>query len=385
MVKRCVLVALLGAAITLSVLWLSGVFSSKTIEPRREVPTRSKAEPAQIVKAEIVSVPVFYEAVGTVRPETEASIEAQVTGKVTKVLVRSGAKVRKGDKLIILDSREFRTRLESAHQGLKSAEAAQRQAGEAINAARAESDSATATWKRMKTLFENKVATRDELDRVEAGYLKAKAALAQSGDGLEAAIAGVRQARKAVEEAEINLGYTTITSPADGEVARRMVENGDLAFPGKSLMLIQTGGSLRLEALVREGVIGRVRTGQELGVEIQALSERTSGIVEEVVPSADPLTRTFIVKVGLNPLPGLYPGMFGRLLIPLQEKKVVLLPRKAVTHVGQLETVLVQTGEFWEPVYVRSGKTYDDKIEILSGLGGNESVGINVIHTDGVK
>lgn len=385
MAKRCILVALFGAAITLLVLWLSGIFDSNMIQPGRVVQTRSKVDPSLIVQAETVSVPVFYEAVGTVRPETEASIEAQVTGKVVKVLVRSGTKVRKGDKLIILDNREFQTRLESARQGLKSAEASQRQAGESINAARAESDTATATWKRMKTLFENKVATRDELDRVLAEYLKAKAALAQAGDGLEGAIAGVRQARKVVEGAEINLGYTTITSPADGEVAKRMVENGDLAFPGKALMLIQTGGSLRLEALVREGVIGQVRTGQELDVEIQALNERTSGTIEEVVPSADPLTRTFLVKVGLKPLPGLYPGMFGRLLVPLREKQVILLPRKAVSHVGQLETVLIQTGEIWEPVYVRSGQVYGEKVEILSGLGGNESVGINIVQPDGAK
>lgn len=154
--------------------------------------------------------------------------------------------------------------------------------------------------------FADKVATQDELERVEAAYLKARAVLAQAEDGLDAASARVRQARKGVEAARINLDYTTITAPADGEVAKRMVEPGDLAFPGKTLMMIQTGGTLRLEALVREGVIGQVRIGQKLDVDIQALGEKGEAIVEEVVPSADPLTRTFLVKVGLEPLPGLY-------------------------------------------------------------------------------
>ena len=383
MIKRCTLVALLGAIIALSALWLTGTFSKDVIEKGRVVPTRSVQSPARTIRAEIRTVPVLYEAVGTVRPETEAAIEAQVTGKVQKVMVRSGARVKKGETLIVLDSREFRTRLERAQQGLKSAEAAQRQAGEAIKAARAESDTATATWKRMKKLFEDKVATQDELDHVEASYLKAKAALAQAHDGFEAAEAGVRQARKSVEEAEINQGYTIITAPADGEVARRMVEPGDLAFPGKQLMLIQTGGSLRLEALVREGVIGLVRPGQRLDVEIQALNERTSGQVEEVVPSADPLTRTFLVKVGVDPLPGLYPGMFGRLLVPLREKQITLVPRRAVSRIGQLETVLVYSGDIWEPVYVRTGKEYGDSIEILSGLSGNETVGITISSAGG--
>lgn len=378
MAKRCVLVAMLGAAIAVLALWLSGAFRTDMIEKGRVVPARTVEAPAATAAVRTKLVPVLYEAVGTIRPETEAAIESQVTGKVVKVLAHSGKRVRKGDKLIELDSREFRTRLESARQGLKSAEAAGRQAAEAINAARADSDTATATWKRMKKLYESKVATRDELDRIEAAYLKAKARLAQAHDGLEAAEAGVRQARKGVEEAEISLGYTVINSPADGEVARRMVEPGDLAFPGKQLMLIQTGGSLRLEALVREGVIGKVRPGQELELEIEALGETSRGVVEEVVPSADPLTRTFLVKVGVEPLPGLYPGMFGRLLVPLREKRILLVPKAALSRIGQLETVLINSNDLWEPVYVRTGREYGDDIEILSGLGGNETVGLGV-------
>ncbi|WP_415718814.1 efflux RND transporter periplasmic adaptor subunit [Maridesulfovibrio sp.] len=384
MTKKCILVAMLGAVIMFLLLWASGYFKSGIIENGRIVSSRGAEDPARTAQAEVVSVPVVYEAVGTVRPETEASIEAQVTGKVLKVMVRSGQKVAKGDPLIVMDSREFETRLESARQGLKSAQASERQAREAINAARADADTTTATWKRMKKLFANKVATKDELERVEGAYLKARAALAQAEDGLDAADARVRQARKGVEEAEIGLGYTTIKAPADGEVSKRMVEAGDLAFPGKSLLLIQTGGVLRLEALVREGVIGKVRIGQKLDVDIQALGERAEAVVEEVVPSADPLTRTFLVKAGLEPLPGLYPGMFGRLLIPVGEKEVVLVPARAVFRVGQLETVLTSINGKWEPIYVRSGAKHGQKLEILSGLGGNETVGFNPVAEGGL-
>lgn len=157
MTKKCVFVAMFGGAITLLVLWFSGFFSSGIIESGRIVPTRTVHSPGITVAAEKVIVPVIYEAVGTVRPETEAAIEAQVTGKVVKVLVHAGNKVRKGDKLIELDSREFKNRLESSRQGLMSAQARQRQAGGAINAARAEADTATATWKRMKTLLKTRL------------------------------------------------------------------------------------------------------------------------------------------------------------------------------------------------------------------------------------
>ena len=224
MSKKCVLVAGFGVAITLLILWIAGVFNSGVIQPGRIVPTRPAEEPALITKAELAVVPVLYEAVGTVRPKTETNIEAQVTGKVLSVLVRAGDKVKRNDKLIVLDSRGLQTRLESAEQGLKSAEASQRQAREVINAAKAAADTATSTWKRMKTLFDRKVATLDELDRIEGQYLQAKARLAQADDGFSAASAQVEQAAKAVEEARINLGYATITANTDGEVSKRMVE-----------------------------------------------------------------------------------------------------------------------------------------------------------------
>ncbi|WP_034602881.1 efflux RND transporter periplasmic adaptor subunit [Maridesulfovibrio frigidus] len=383
MQKRCLLVAGCGVGLTLLVLWLAGAFSSGVIQQGRIVPTRSTEDPALTVQAQLVTVPVMYEAVGTVRPKTETNIESQVTGKVLKVLVRAGDKVSKDDELIVLDSRGFQTRLESAEQGLKSAEALRRQAAESINAARAASSKATSTWKRIKILHEDKVATLDELDRMESDYLQAKAYLAQADDGFTAASAKVKQALKGVEEARINLGYTKILAHTDGEVARRKVEPGDIAFPGKSLMLIQTSGSLRLEALVREGVIGKVRPGVKLSVEIGALNERCEGIVEEVVPSADPSTRTFLVKVGLEQLPGLYPGMFGRLLVPIREKEIVVVPERAVSRVGQLETVLLNTSEIWEPVYVQTGLTYGKNIEIMSGLRGNETVGMTALEPTG--
>jgi HlyD family secretion protein len=79
----------------------------------------------------------IYEAVGTVRPRTETRIEAQVTGKILSVLVKPGDFVKKGERLILLESNEFKTRLERAQQGLKSAEANREQAKKMIEAARA--------------------------------------------------------------------------------------------------------------------------------------------------------------------------------------------------------------------------------------------------------
>ncbi len=328
--------------------------------------------------AERVPLPRLYEAVGTVQAKTDIRVEAQVTGRVLKILVRPGDKVQAGDELIVMDSRALQARLERSEQAHASTTSMIRQARDALAAARADFSKTESTYKRMKLLHDQKVVTAEEVEKAESSYLQAKARLGQATEGVDAAQARAREAGKVVQEAEIGLGYTTIRAQENGEVARRLAEPGDLAFPGKELLTLHTGGSLQLEAMVREGLISRVRLGDTLTVIISALEgyEPIVGTVDEIEPLADPVTRSFLVKARLPEVPGLYPGMFGRLMVPLGEEEVVLVPEAAIVRVGQLETVMILSKEQWQPIYVRTGKTDRDRISILSGLSGGETVGI---------
>jgi RND family efflux transporter MFP subunit len=366
-----------AGALVVLMAWMSGSLTPGRIGPGSvpDLPRRGP-EPVAEAKAALAAVPEVVEAVGTVRPRTEVQVEAQVTGKVLKVNVRAGDKVARGDVLVVLEDREYRTRLERAGQGRQSAAAQREQARQAVAAARAGLAESEAQYRRLQALHAEKAVTTRELEQAESGYLQAKAALAQAQDGIVAAEAGVGQAGKAVEEAQIGLDYATVRAPEAGEVARRMVEPGDVAAPGKTLLLLQTPGSLRLEAYVREGLISRARVGTELPVAIGAAGQNVAGVVEEVVPAADPATRTFLVKVGLPPLPGVYPGMFGRLLVPAGERSAVLVPAGAVRRVGQLDTVMVREGAGWHSVYVKTGAASNGEVEILAGLAGNETVGL---------
>ena len=99
--------------------------------------------------------------------------------------------------------------------------------------------------------------------------------------------------------------------------------------------------------------------------------------VEEIVPYADPQTRTFLVKAALPAMDGLYPGMFGRLRIPVQERQVVAAPKAAIRRVGQLELVTVKENGGWKQRFVKTGNAVDASlVEVLSGLNGNEIVAI---------
>ncbi len=334
--------------------------------------------PEETVETRLVRLPRWHEAVGTVQAKTDTRVEAQVTGRVLKVLVRPGDRVAKGDPLVELDSRALESRLERARQALASAGSALGQARDGLASARATATKAESTYKRMRRLHEQKVVTAEEMEQAETAHAQARAALGQAGDGVTGAQARVAEASELVQQAEIDLGYATIRAQENGEVARREAEPGDLAFPGKPLLVLQTGGSLRLEAMVREGLIARVRIGDTLPVIVSALEGEGDlrGMVEEIEPLADPVTRSFLVKVGLPPAPGLYPGMFGRLMVPVGETEAVLVPDRAVTRVGQLETVMIRTESGWRNAYVRTGERHGDDIEVLSGLSGGETLGV---------
>ena len=371
------ILSLVGGVIVLMVLilYMGDFFRTDRIEPAlRKITEREKVPPERITYASVQQVPEWYEAVGTVHSRTETHISAQITARILRVVVRPGDQVKQEDPIIYLDNRELQARLDQARQGLAAARAKKEQSEQALVAAQAVWIQAEANYNRIKTYFEQEAATKNELEQAEASYRQAKAGVEQAKKGTVAAKAGVEQAKQVVEEARVVLGYTTIVAPEAGEVAKRLAEPGDLAWPGKLLLVLHAPGALRLEAHVREGLIKKVLPGSHLQVSIDALNATLDGTVEEVIPSADPLSRTFLVKVAIPVITGLYPGMFGRLLVPLGERQAVVVPEKAIYRVGQLDVVTTEQNGRWCDCFVKTGKKVDGHVEILSGLNGNEKV-----------
>ena len=368
-----------GLGLLLLIIYMGGFLTPGKIGPGRIKNSSSESiQPRNTGRAEIHKIMEFYEAVGTVRPRIETRMEAQVTGRVLEILVRPGDVVAKGRLLIELDSRQFQARLDQASQGLKSAEARKEQAKQAAIAAQAALVQAESFYGRVKKYFESEAATKQDLEQAESAYLQTRARLRQAEDGLREAEAGVMQAKTIVEESKIALGYHRIEAPEDGQVVERLVEPGDLAWPGKPLIVLQTREALRLEAFVREGLVHRVSPGSSLKVYVSALNRTLDGTVEEVVPSADPMTRTFLVKVGIPPQKDLFPGMFGRLLVPVEEREVVVAPDSSVRRIGQLEVMMIEEDGEWKEVFVKTGRRLmGEKVEILSGLKGNETIALS--------
>ena len=272
------------------------------------------------------------EVTGSVRAKLSSLVEAKSTGRIEKMLVVPGQRVKQGEVLVQLDAREIQAKLDQA---------------------RAVRDQSETSLKRYTALLANKVTPQADFDNVQSANRVAKAALA---------------------EAETNLGYMTITAPFDGVITKKSADVGDLATPGKTLLEIEDPTALRFEADVPEAIIAAIKSGAKLPIRIGNVE--VVGAVSEIAPVADVQSRTFLVKLDLPQTQGLRTGQFGRVAVPLSETSVLRIPAIAVVQRGQMEIVFVVQNGRAQLRLVKTGKHFGDEVELVSGVEAKEQVAV---------
>ena len=125
---------------------------------------------------------------------------------------------------------------------------------------------------------------------------------------------------------QATLDWATIRSPIDGMVIDKKVDVGDMVTPGQMLLTLFDPKRMQLVASVRESLARRLQVGQKMGVRVEGSNKQCSGTVSEIVPEAQAASRSFQVKV-TGPCPaGIYTGMFGRIVVPLEDEEVLVIP-----------------------------------------------------------
>jgi RND family efflux transporter MFP subunit len=311
------------------------------------------------------TVPDVVESVGTVHAGESAKIAAQMMGNIVAVNVHEGDHVRRGQILAVIDDSQPRAVLERAQAAVSAAD---------HGAAAAESDYglAQSTLKRYEELYSKKSVSPQEFDEIKARAQGASARRDMAGSGQAQAQAALSQARTSLE-------YTRVRAPFDGVVTERKVDSGALAAPGMPLLTIEGSGRFRLEANVDETSLRDVKMGETVRVAIDALGGDQSAIegkVVQIVPAADPASRSFIVKVELPATANLHSGLFGRAYFPRGKRESLLVPQTAVMDRGQLQGVYVLGQDNIANLrYVTLGKrTGDQQVEVLSGLQPGETL-----------
>ncbi len=324
------LTTLLFAAVLLSAFGLSGCGENAKHE------TGSAADlpvvPVRIQSIERTPQTITEAVVGTVRARLEATLEANVRGRIDQLPVVLGQPVKAGERLVRLDAPEIQARLDQAQASLQQA---------------------ASDWQRTSKLFEQQAATRVEFEAAQARYSIAQGAVA---------------------EATAMMDYVEIAAPFDGVVTRKWVDVGDLAAPGKPLIAIEDPSALQLEADVPQTIAAQVQRGARLVVQVDALDGDLLGTVNEIAPAADAASRTFRIKVDLPEQAGLRSGQFARLLVPVGESDALRVPVSAIVQRGQLEIAFVVTDRQAHLHLVKTGQRIGDDIDVLSGLHAGDAV-----------
>ena len=323
-----------------------------------------------VATASMTDQPIIYEAVGTVQAGIRSNLSSKLLGTIVDIHVREGDHVKQGDTLVLIDQRQVNAGHRKAEAGLSEAKKGLAAAISSRDAARASEELALATYERYLNLRRDDSVSVQEFDEVEARYRQAKAALEQAGAMVEAATARVKQAEASLSTARVSKKDAVITAPHDGIITGKIVDKGDLAKPGSPLLALETTSGFCVDVVVPETYIDFVQPLQKVSVRVPALKTGLlEGNVCTIVPSADPRSRSFIVKIKLPIDRKVRSGLFARAEIPIGQSKMLLIPQKGVITRGQLTGLyLVDSKSIAHFRLIRLGKTFGDSVEVLSGL-----------------
>lgn len=330
----------------------------------------------QTETVQLESAPQLYQAVGAIHSADTAILAAQLAGTVREIGVNAGDRVKRGQLLAVLDDRSARAQAQGAEAGVNEAIEGEAEVEQALQAAIADRKYAEATFNRYKELLAKNSLSRQEFDGAEARY---QAALANQR-ALEAkkqqVMARQQQARSQQDSAQTYLSYARIVSPLDGIVTAKSVDAGTVVMPGTPLLTVEDTARYRLEASLPEEYLPSAKSGNNISVSTE--HGQFEGRIAEVVPAADATSHTFLVKIDLPRDCSCRSGEYGQASFSIGEAKQLAVPSSAVIEHGELQGIfVVGTEGSVECRLVKTGKTFGNQVEILSGLAAGERVAVS--------
>ncbi len=286
----------------------------------------------QTAKVEQKSPELQIEILGTVQAIHSALIATKVSGNITELPIALGSRVVKGDSLMKLDAGELSAKLQQS---------------------KAQLSQAKRNLKREQNLLKKNAATPEAVKNQQDAVSIAEATY---------------------QEAVTMIQYTHIEAPFDGLITKKLVNLGDLVTPGLPLLQLDSDKELQIISNIPEQLLSRITLGDTFTVKIPSIDKQLVGTVSELAPTADPQSRTALMKLTVPVTPGLRPGQFSRVYLKQPGATTLTIPASAIFKAGQLDRVFTVEKGFAKLRLVRTGAEFDGYIEILSGLDADETV-----------
>ncbi|MCR4809953.1 MAG: efflux RND transporter periplasmic adaptor subunit [Prevotella sp.] len=328
-------------------------------------------------KVERTDIQSSITATGTIEPVTSVTVGTQVSGIVSHLYVDYNSVVKKGQVIAELDRTNLTSELNTARANLASAQST-------LNFE-------LANYERYKTLFDKGLVSANDFETAKLSYLKAKEQ--------------VNTSRESVQKAQTNLGYATITSPIDGIVLSKSVEEGQTvaaSFNTPELFTIaQDLTDMRVIADIDEADIGGVKEGQRVMFTVDAYPDdqfmgNVTQVRQQATTESNVVTYEVVISAPNNDLK-LKPGLTANVTIFTQEKNDVLAVESKALRFMLIEAILSEgqkiedveaptkvwtlEGNTFKAHAVQTGMTNGILTEIVSGVDAGTEVltGFNII------
>ena len=306
----------------------------------------------------------YITVVGNLIGEATVDVVPRVAGRIEAINVQLGDRVRKGQQIVKIEDRTIREQIRQAEASLETNKATvvSRQNDERV---------AASVMARMKAQDAAGLVSKQALEDAESRH---NAAVSQ----VLVAESQRSQTQARIEELKITLNDTTVVSPVDGFVSRRLLDQGAFAGANTVILGVVDISSVRLVASLVEKGFKRVTPGVVAVVGVDAFpGEQFRGVVSRVAPVFDPATRTAQMEIEV-PNPGfrLKPGMYARVRLTVDHRPNALtVPRAAIIDTeGKRGVFLVDEGQTAHFREVQTGLQDGDRVEILDGLTEGERV-----------
>jgi len=300
----------------------------------------------------------FVTASGKIDAANSANLSTRMMGFVNKTYVKVGDKVRKGQLLISINNTDLQAKRAQVNANITKATVAYNNAEKDYN--------------RFKNLFAENSASQKEMDDMTAHYEMAKA--------------GLEGANQMKNEINAQFAYVDIRAPFNGVVTNKFIEVGDMANPGVPLIAVESPKKFEVTAMVAENDISQIKSGTKVSVLAKSIGKTISGKVTEVSTSAKNTGGQYLVKIALDKTEAnILSGMFATIQFPVEKKasatSMVLIPTTAIINNGSLKGVYTVSEQNTALLrWLRLGKSYGDKTEVLSGLNADEKY---IVSSDG--
>jgi RND family efflux transporter MFP subunit len=300
---------------------------------------------ARAITLGLSEIPVTDSSPGVVISEQQVQVASRLMGYIRDIPVHEGDAVKAGQLLFSIDPTDIRGQVEQARAGVA-------QANAALNDAQAD-------FERFSRLYKDESIPKVQYDKVKLQYniAQSQAIAAQAG----------------LNTAESQLRYAEVRSPINGIVTQKMASKGDLAAPGRPVLVVEDPARLMVQTTVSNETYSHLKMGGSATVEISG--NTLQGKIVRLVSAADAMSHTHLVKLDVPGIKGYSSGTFARVRFTVGSRQGISVPKAAVLERAGITGVFVVDADgIAHYRMVRAGREQDGMIEIEAGLNPGEKV-----------